>query len=134
MAGKHWHVLKTGELKMLFIKTTRSTVAPSIYGVDVAAKPPGKTFEILLAVDADDEPRALLEALEGMGFQRAAANIYTHGEGKKVLDLRYRKPGTDIFEGWKDAEKESNLQEMERIFSSVGIAIKPRVMSLAEAF
>lgn len=123
-----------GELKMLFIKTTRTTVAPSVYGVDVAAKPPGKTFEILLAVDADNEPSSLLQALETMGFRRAAANVYTHGEGKKVLDLRYRKPGTDIFEGWKDTEKEANLKEMEQIFSGVGITIKPRVMSLAEAF
>ena len=102
--------------------------------MDVAAKPPGKTFEILLAVDADEEPRALLEALEAMGFRRAAANVYTHGEGKKVLDLRYKKAGTDIFEGWKDTEKEANLKEMEQIFSNVGITIKPRVMSLAEAF
>lgn len=119
---------------MLFIKTTRVTVAPSVYAVDVAAKPPGKTFEILLAVDAEEEPSSLLEALEGLGFQKVAFNVYTHGEGKKVLDLRYKKAGTDIFQGWKDEEKEANLKELERIFSGIGIIVKPRIMSLAEAF
>lgn len=119
---------------MLFIKTTRVTVAPGIYAVDVAAKPPGKTFEIFLAVDAEGEPKSFLDALEGMGFQKAFSSTYTHGEGKKVLDLRYRKIGTDIFQGWKDTEKEANLKEIEQVFSGFGIPLKPRVMSLAEAF
>jgi hypothetical protein len=119
---------------MLFIKTTRVTVAPSVFAVDVAAKPPGKTFEIFLAVDAENEPSSLLEALEALGFQKALASAYTHNDGKKVLDLRYRKTGTDIFQGWKDEEKEANLRGIEQVFSQFGMVLKPRVMSLAEAF
>lgn len=119
---------------MLFIKSTTKTIAPSIYAVDVAAKPPGKTYEIFLAVDADNEPAQFLQAIEALGFVRALASTYTHSDGKKVLDLHYRKSGTDIFDGWKDSERELNLKGIEEIFTSHGLEMKPRVMSLAEAF
>lgn len=119
---------------MLFIKSTSKTIAPSIYGVDVAAKPPGKTFDLFLAVDADNLPTQFLAAIEGLGFIKAQGSTYTHNDGKKVMDLHYKKVGTDIFQGWKDAERESNLKAIESIFSTYGIEMKPRVMSLAEAF
>lgn len=119
---------------MLFIKSTTKTVAQSIYAVDVAAKPPGKTYDIFLAVDADNEPKQFLETLEAMGFVRAFASTYTHSDGKKVLDLQYRKSGTDIFDGWKDSERESNLKNVEQLFQTHGLEMKPRVMTLAEAF
>jgi hypothetical protein len=119
---------------MLFIKSTNKTVAPHVYAVDVAAKPPGKTYDVFLAVDADNEPAQFLQALESMGFVRAFSSTYTHSDGKKVLDLHYRKAGTDIFEGWKESEREANMKGIQEIFASFGLELKPRVMSLAEAF
>lgn len=119
---------------MLFIKSTNKTVAPHVYGVDVAAKPPGKTYDVFLAVDADNEPTQFLQALEGLGFVRAFASTYTHSDGKRVLDLRYRKAGTDIFEGWKDSEREINMKSIQEVFTTFGLEMKPRVMTLAEAF
>ena len=75
-----------------------------------------------------------IDAIAKLGFRQAAASAYTHNDGKKVLDLHFSKAGTDIFEGWKESEREANLQAMQSLFSDVGIEIKPRVMSLAEAF
>ncbi len=119
---------------MLFIKTTRTTIAPHVYAVDVAAKPPGKTFDVFLAVDGDQQPDEFLAAIESLGFTKAKAAPYTHNEGKKVMDLHYRKAGTDIFQGWKDCERDSNLKDLEQVFAGIGIQLTPRVMSLAEAF
>ena len=48
---------------MLFLKSTSVTKAPGIYEVDVAAKPPGKTFGIFMATDPDNPPNAVLAAL-----------------------------------------------------------------------
>lgn len=119
---------------MLFIKSTSNTIAPHVYAVDIAAKPPGKTFDVFLAVDADNLPDALLAAIEALGFVKAFSSTYKHGDGKSVLDLHYRKIGTDIFQGWKDSEREINLTSVAGVFASFGIETKPRVMSLAEAF
>ena len=118
----------------LFIKSTAATLAPGIFLVDVAAKPPGKTFAIYMAVDNDEPPVSLLSTIESLGFKRTVSSAYKHHDGKMVLDIHYNKPGTDIFEGWTNAEKETNLGKLTEIFSKVGIEIKPRVMSLAEAF
>ena len=54
---------------MLFLKTTSVTKAPGIYEVDIAAKPPGKTFGIFMATDPDNPPASVLAALETLGFQ-----------------------------------------------------------------
>lgn len=119
---------------MLFLKTTHTTVAPGVFQVDVAAKPPGKTFDVIVALDADDPPKPFIDALTGMGYKEAQSSTYTHGEGKKVLDVKYQKPGTDIFQGWTAAEKEANLQQLESILATFQITVTPRVMSLAEAY
>ena len=86
-----------------------------------------------MAVDADSPPQALIDAIETLGFAKNTSP-YTHNDGKKVLDLHFNKAGTDIFQGWKESERESNLQAMQAVFTNAGIEIKPRVMSLAEAF
>jgi hypothetical protein len=119
---------------MLFLKNTVASVAPGVYMVDVAAKPPGKTFGVYVAVDADNPPQQLISALEGLGFKRTLSSPYTHNDGKKVLDLHFHKAGTDIFEGWTVAERDANLQALQATFSSVSVTVEPRVMSLAEAF
>jgi hypothetical protein len=119
---------------MLYLKTTVKTVAPSIYGVDIAAKPPGKTFSIYMAVDADNLPQTFLDAIEGLGFKRTTASPYTHNDGKKILDLHYQKGGSEIFEGWSTTERDANLTAIEGVLTSFGISVTPRVMSLAEAF
>lgn len=119
---------------MLFLKSTAAPVAPGVYAVDVAAKPPGKTFMIYAAVDADEMPANFIQAVEGMGFKQVHANHYKHHNGKKIVDLHFQKAGTDIFEGWTNAEKEANLQAMEQVFTGFNIKVAPRVMSLAEAF
>lgn len=119
---------------MLFLKSTAAMAAPGVYMVDVAAKPPGRTFNVMLAVDAGAPPETLLGTIEALGFKRAEASTYTHRDGKKVLDLHYRKAGTDIFEGWTAAERDANLQALEAAFAASGIQFTPRVMSLAEAF
>ena len=49
---------------MLFLKSTSVSVAPGIFAVDVAAKPPGKTFGVFVAVAADNPPQDLLAAIE----------------------------------------------------------------------
>lgn len=118
---------------MLFIKSTSSPVAPGIFMVDVAAKPPGKTFAVYMAVDAEEMP-AVLGKIEAMGYQRMVSKTYTHQDGKKVADVHFHKVGTDIFEGWTLAEKETNLVLLSEIFAGIGVTIAPRVMSLAEAF
>jgi hypothetical protein len=119
---------------MLFLKSTAVTKAPGIYDVDVAAKPPGKTFGVFLATDPDNSPTAVLDALAKLGYKNTKVSRYTHKDKGKVVDLHFQKPGTDLFEGWKDNEREENLKAIEQLFSSVGITIAPRVMALAEAY
>jgi hypothetical protein len=119
---------------MLFLKSTSVTKAPGIYEVDVAAKPPGKTFGIFLATDPVNPPTAIIEALLGMGFQNTYQQAYTHKDKGKVLDLHYQKGGTDLFNGWKTDECSANLAAIEALFASVDITITPRVMTLAEAY
>jgi hypothetical protein len=119
---------------MLFLKTTLVTAGPGVYMVDIAAKPPGKTFGVYMAVDADNPPQELISAIEALGFKRKLASPYTHNDGTKVLDLHYHKTGTDIFEGWTLPERDANLQALETLFAAVKITIQPRVMTLAEAF
>jgi hypothetical protein len=119
---------------MLFLKSTVAPLAPGLYLVDVAAKPPGRTFGVYIAIDADHPPQDLLNEIESLGFRRMLASPYTHQDGKKVLDLHYHKNGTDIFDGWTLAEKESNLKAIEELFGKLDIKIHPRVMTLAEAF
>ncbi|QYF95125.1 hypothetical protein KY495_08210 [Massilia sp. PAMC28688] len=119
---------------MLFLKTTSVSKAPGIYEVDVAAKPPGKTFGIFMATDPDNPPTQVLAALEQLGFQNTKRQPYTHKDKGKVLDLHFQKNGTDLFNGWKAEEGAANLAAIDDIFSKVGIKVTPRVMSLAEAY
>lgn len=119
---------------MLFLKNTSAPVSPGVYTVDVAAKPPGKTYMIYAAVDAANLPASFIQAVEGMGFKQVHSLQYTHHDGQKIVDLHFQKAGTDIFQGWTDAEREANLQKMHDVFSTFNIQVTPRVMSLAEAF
>jgi hypothetical protein len=119
---------------MLFLKNTLATVAIGVFQVDVAAMPPGKTFDIFVASDEENLPQAFIDSIEGMGFTRAKSSSYTHSDGKKVLDLHFQKPGTDIFQGWSNAERELNLQLIERVLADFGIKTTPRVMTISEAF
>src|SRR4051812_4736822 len=113
---------------MLFLKSTTVTKAPGIYEVDVAAKPPGKTFGIFMATDPDNQPAAVLAALAAMGFQNTYRQSYTHKDKGKVLDLHFQKAGTDLFQGWKTEECTANLEAIDNLFKGVGIAVTPRVM------
>jgi hypothetical protein len=89
---------------MLFLKSTSVTKAPGIYEVDVAAKPPGKTFGVFLATDPDNPPQAVLAALAELGFKNTYQKNYVHKDKGKVLDLHFQKDGTDLFKGWKTEE------------------------------
>jgi hypothetical protein len=119
---------------MLFLKSTGAPLAPGVFTIDVAAKPPGKTFMIYTAVDATNLPTTFIAAVESMGFKQVHSHPYTHHDGKKIVDLHFQKVGTDIFEGWTVAERDANLQQMNEVFSNFSITVVPRVMSLAEAF
>jgi hypothetical protein len=119
---------------MLYLKSTTVTKAPGIYEVDVAAKPPGKTFGVYLATDPDNQPNAVLAALAELGFQNTKRSAYTHKDKGKVLDLHFQKNGTDLFNGWKAEECEANLAAIDALFGNVGIKVTPRVMTLAEAY
>ncbi len=119
---------------MLFLRNTHAPVAEGVYMVDVAAKPPGKTFDIIAAVDGENPPQTFLTAIEALGFKTAESKTYTHGDGKKILDVLFQKPGTDLFKGWTTAEKEANLAAIEAALGSFNIKVAPRVMTLAEAF
>ncbi len=119
---------------MLFLKSTSAPVAPGVFVVDVAAKPPGKTYMIYAALDADNLPAEFIKAVEGMGFRQVFSKPYTHHDGKKIVDLHFQKAGSDIFEGWTNDEREANLKKMDDVFAGFGITTHPRVMSLAEAF
>lgn len=119
---------------MLFLKSTTVTKAPGIYEVDIAAKPPGKTYGVFLATDPDNQPSEVLAALAAMGFHNTYSGGYTHKDRGKVLDLHFQKDGTDLFKGWKAEECEANLAAITSLFSGIGITIAPRVMSLAEAY
>jgi hypothetical protein len=119
---------------MLFLKSTSVTKAPGIYEVDVAAKPPGKTFGVFLATDPDNPPNAVLSALNELGFQNTFQQRYTHKDKGKVLDLHFQKDGTDLFNGWKADECAANLAAIDTLFGHYGIKVAPRVMSLAEAY
>jgi hypothetical protein len=119
---------------MLFLKTTSVTKAPGIYEVDIAAKPPGKTFGVYMATDPDNPPAAVLQALAAGGFQQTHSSGYTHKDRGKVLDLHFQKDGTDLFKGWKPEEAEANMAIINKIFSDIGVNVAPRVMSLAEAY
>ncbi|WP_323142343.1 hypothetical protein [Massilia phyllosphaerae] len=119
---------------MLFLKSTSVTKAPGIYEVDVAAKPPGKTFGIFMATDPDNPPNAVLTALAELGFEPTHQQNYVHRDKGKVLDLHFQKNGTDLFNGWKTDECSNNLAAIDCLFGNVGIKVVPRVMSLAEAY
>lgn len=119
---------------MLFLKNTTTPVAPGVYAVDIAAKPPGKTYMIYAAVDAAEVPASFIDAVEGLGFKQVQSKTYTHHDGKKVLDLHFQKAGTDLFQGWTSAECDANLQQMNQVLAGFNIQVTPRVMSLAEAF
>jgi len=119
---------------MLFLKSTAVTKAPGIYEVDIAAKPPGKTFGVFLATDPDNPPTELLTALSQLGFQNVHSQGYTHKDRGKVLDLHFQKDGTDLFKGWKSEEQAANMAALESLFAGIGITIAPRVMTLAEAY
>ena len=122
------------ERDMLFLKSTAVKKAPGIYEVDIAAKPPGKTFGVFLATDPDNPPTELLTGLAQLGFDNVHSQAYTHKDRGKVLDLHFQKDGTDLFKGWKSAEQEANMAALEALFANTGISIAPRVMSLAEAY
>ena len=122
------------ETDMLFLKSTAVKKAPGLYEVDIAAKPPGKTFGIYLATDPDNPPTELLTALAQMGFSNTHQQAYTHKDRGKVLDLHFQKDGTDLFKGWKTEEYAANMAAIESLFSGMGIAVTPRVMTLAEAY
>jgi hypothetical protein len=119
---------------MLFLKSTSVTKAPGIYEVDVAAKPPGKTFGIFMATDPDNPPSTVFAELESLGFFNSYKQAYTHKDKGKVLDVHYQKNGTDLFNGWKTEECEANLAAINGLFEKYGITVTPRVMSLAEAY
>lgn len=119
---------------MLFLKSTTVTKAPGIYDVDIAAKPPGKTFGVFIATDPDHPPTAVLEKLAELGFKNTYSGGYTHKDRGKVLDLHFQKDGTDIFKGWKSEECVQNLADITALFAQHGIAITPRVMTMAEAY
>jgi predicted RNA binding protein YcfA (HicA-like mRNA interferase family) len=119
---------------MLFLKSTSASKAPGIYEVDIAAKPPGKTFGVYMATDPDKSPTAVLSALSALGFEQVHQKGYKHRDGGKVLDVHYQKKGTDLFEGWTTAESAANLDAIAKLFSEHGIAVTPRVMSLSEAY
>jgi len=119
---------------MLFLKTTSSSKAPGIYEVDIAAKPPGKTFGVFLATNPDHAPQALLDQLAALGFGNVYSSSYQHKDGCQVLDLHFQKDGTDIFKGWKSEECVQNLADITALFAQHGITITPRVMTMAEAY
>lgn len=119
---------------MLFLKSTSVTRAAGIYEVDVAAKPPGKTFGVYLATDPDHPPNAILAGLAELGFLNTFRQSYTHHDKGKVLDLHFQKDGTDLFNGWRSEECVANLSAIASLFGHVGIEVKPRVMTLAEAY
>ena len=119
---------------MLFLKSTSVTKAPGIYDVDIAAKPPGKTYGVFLATDPDNQPTEVLSALAELGFHNTYSAGYTHKDRGKVLDLHFQKDGTDLFKGWKTEECSVNMAAITLLFSNVGITIAPRVMTLAEAY
>jgi len=119
---------------MLFLKSTSATKAPGIYEVDVAAKPPGKTFGVFMATDPDYPPQAVLTALEELGFRNSYQQSYVHQDKGKVLDLHFQKDGSDLFNGWKSEECSLNLAAIDVLFGNFGIKVTPRVMSLAEAY
>jgi len=119
---------------MLFLKSTSSSKAPGIYEVDIAAKPPGKTFGVFLATNPDQPPGDLLAQLKALGYENTYSSGYTHKDGGKVLDLHFQKDGTDLFKGWKTDECTANLAALDNLFTPLGITLAPRVMSLAEAY
>jgi hypothetical protein len=119
---------------MLFLKNTAVTNAPGIYELDIAAKPPGKTFGIFMATDPVNPPTDVLAALAALGFKNTYQQSYTHKDKGKVLDMHFQKHGTDLFNGWKTEECATNLAEIEALFAAIGVKIAPRVMTLAEAY
>lgn len=119
---------------MLFLKSTSVSKAPGIYEVDIAAKPPGKTFGVYIATDPDKSPAAVLSALTALGFAQVHQKGYKHRDGGKVLDVHYEKKGTDLFDGWTTGESTANLDAITQLFSQHGITVTPRVMSLSEAY
>jgi hypothetical protein len=120
--------------EMLFLKSTLTTKAPGIYEVDIAAKPPGKTYGVYIAIDPNNPPQAVLDKLAAIGFVSEFDKNYTHKDRGKVRDIHFMKKGSDLFNGWKDNEREENMQQVTALFASIGITITPRVMTLAEAY
>lgn len=119
---------------MLFLKSTSASKAPGIYEVDIAAKPPGKTFGVYIATNPDQSPVALMSALSALGYEQVHQKGYKHRDGGQVLDVHYEKKGSDLFDGWTGAESVANLAALTSLFVEQGVTINPRVMSLSEAY
>lgn len=119
---------------MLFLKSTSASKAPGLYEVDIAAKPPGKTFGVYIATNPDKSPAALMSALTALGYEQVHQKGYKHRDGGRVLDVHYEKKGTDLFNGWTSAESAVNLAAIASLFAEHGITVTPRVMSLSEAY
>lgn len=119
---------------MLYLKSTAVQAAPGVFAVEVAAKPPGTTYVIYAAVDAAEPPTEFVEAVEQLGFQQVQAKTYVHHDGRKIADLHFHKPGSAVFEGWTNEERESNLAQIAAVLARFQITATPRVMTLAEAF
>jgi hypothetical protein len=118
----------------MFLKSTASSRAPGIYELDLAAKPPGKTFSVFLAIDPEQPPTAVLNALVQMGYHISKEQTYKHRTGGMVKDLQFEKDGTDLFKGWTADESAVNLSALDQLFSGIGVSLTPRVMTLAEAY
>jgi hypothetical protein len=119
---------------MLFLKSTSVSKAPGVYEVDIAAKPPGKTFGVYIATNPDKSPAALLASLLALGFEEVHQKGYTHRDRGQVLDVHFEKKGTDLFHGWTTAESAVNLAAIIALFGEHGVTVTPRVMSLSEAY
>jgi hypothetical protein len=119
---------------MLFLKSTSVSKAPGIYEVDVAAKPPGKTFGVYIATNPDQSPTALLAQLRALGFDEVHRKGYTHRDRGQVLDMHFEKKGTDLFAGWTTDESAVNVAAIIALFGQIGVTVTPRVMSLSEAY
>lgn len=119
---------------MLFLKSTSAPKAPGLYEVDIAAKPPGKTFAVYLATDAEHPPAALLTGLQTLGFAVVNQQTYTHRAGASILDLQLEKAGSDLFKGWTSDESAANLAALTQLFAAAGVTITPRVMTMAQAY
>lgn len=80
-----------------------------------------KTYWLEFEYPTEVEPHALLTALESEGWEKTHKHEWVEYQtGVPTTALTCSKPGTDLFNGWTDDERTTNMARARAILRSFG--------------